>query len=235
MRAIATSSSTELECVFFSCTPISGSKSNDARLNFKLTRQLVDSYFLHRRDCWITPYITATCGLLFNVFPWYQTHWSPSFLRTDQVPQGGWRSGQAFHPSQIQNFTFVGLIEKRRFMGRQIAFEHSCFDIFEAAGASDSTNRSLHRLRQSDSSIAVSIPSASTGAASLWILILAVEGDHRRLNFADHALIDIRNGFQFLGGHGAEPLHCSDAAAPVFQQSLRPSHGPSVRKPAHLR
>ena len=39
---------------------------DDAGLDLKFPSQLVDSDFLHRRDCWITPYKTLLCGGLFD-------------------------------------------------------------------------------------------------------------------------------------------------------------------------
>jgi hypothetical protein len=40
---------------------------NDARFHLKFPRQLVDSDFFHRRDCYVTPYTTTVCSWLMGI------------------------------------------------------------------------------------------------------------------------------------------------------------------------
>ena len=126
----ATSSSTELECVFFSCTPKIRQHFDDhAGFNFKLPRQLVDSDFLHRRDC----SILLKCSQFWPIirfFPWYQIHGSSPFSGDAAASVEG-APERPFNPAPDLGLRLLRFPPASRLVSCQIVFEHSCFDVLK--------------------------------------------------------------------------------------------------------
>jgi hypothetical protein len=87
---------------------------DDAGLDLKFPSQLVNSDFLHRRDCWITPYKTLLFGGLIDLthgIRFRRVQHPRTMGVSSQSTQLRRRGGEPFHITKIQHFPFSGFLE----------------------------------------------------------------------------------------------------------------------------